>query len=97
MSPKSTRDWIYRIFIISHILPTLFLAVPLVIPNRVLPKWYKKPLELYLSTYDDPLVGGKSFPGGWFGGLSVCEVILQSPYFFWALTVPVGIPLCKTR
>src|SRR5271155_253792 len=42
--------------------------------------------------YNDPLVGGKSFPGGWFGGFYACEVLLQLPYFLWALTVPIGIP-----
>jgi len=36
------------------------------------------------------LVGGKSFPGGWFGGFYACEVLLQLPYFLWALTVPIG-------
>lgn len=60
------------------------------LPSHVLPAWSTKPLKLYLSTYNDPLGGGKSVPGGWFGGLLVCEVLLQLPYFVWALTLPVG-------
>jgi len=87
---RSTRDLIYRIFIIFHILPSVLLALPLVLPDSILPAWSKKPLELYLSTYNDPLGGGKSFPAGWFGGLSICEVLLQLPFFIWALTIPMG-------
>src|SRR5271170_2774321 len=88
---RSTRDLLYRVFIITHILPSVLLAIPGVLPSHLLPSWCNKPLQLYLSTYNDPLVGGKSFPGGWFGGFYVCEVLLQLPYFLWALSVPIGI------
>lgn len=88
---RSTRDVSYRIFIIIHILPSILLAIPGVLSNHILPPWSQKPLQLYLSTYNDPLAGGKSFPGGWFGGFSACEVLLQLPYFLWALTIPIGI------
>ena len=86
---RHSRDVLYRIFIICHIPATVILALPLVC-HPVLPLWTRKPLNLYLSTYNDPLVGGKSFPGGWFGGLSFCEVSLHLPYFLWTLTVPMG-------
>jgi len=87
---QRTRDLIYRTFIICHILPSLLLAVPLVLSPQALPSWYLKPLRLYLATYNDPLLGKKSYPGGWFGGLTLCEVVLQLPFFFWSLTIPVG-------
>lgn len=86
---RQTRDLIYRIFIICNILATIILALPLVC-QPVLPLWAQKPVDFYLSKYNDPIVGGKSFPGGWFGGLSVCEVFLHLPYFLWAVTIPVG-------
>ena len=87
---QRTRDLIYRTFIICHIIPTLLLAVPVVLSPQTLPSWCLKPLRLYLATYNDPLLGKKSYPGGWFGGLTLCEAVLQLPYFFWALTIPVG-------
>ena len=88
---QRTRDLIYRTFIICHIPPTLLLAVPLVLSPQALPPWCLKPLRLYLATYNDPLPGKKSYPGGWFGGLTLCEVVLQFPYFLWALSIPVGV------
>jgi hypothetical protein len=88
---RSTRDLIYRLFVISHIPPSLILALPQILPETIQPNWARKPLQWYLSTYNDPLGGGKSFPGGWFGGLTVCEVLLQLPYFLWALTMPIGM------
>ena len=90
LMPHSTLDVLYRLFIICHIAPTLLLAVPGVFPSCFLPLWSQKPLRWYLATYNDPLVGGKTFPGGWFGGLSACEVFLQLPYFLWAMTIPIG-------
>jgi hypothetical protein len=87
---RSTRDLIYRLFVISHIAPSILLALPQVVPGSLLPSWSTVPLQWYLTTYHDPLGGGKSFPGGWFGGLTVCEVLLQLPYFLWAVTVPIG-------
>jgi hypothetical protein len=88
---QRARDLIYRAFVISHIFPTLLLAVPLVLSPHAIPTWARKPLQFYLATYNDPLVGKKSYPGGWFGGMTLCEVALQLPYFLWTLTVPVGV------
>jgi hypothetical protein len=87
---RSTRDVLYRIYVIVHIFPSILLALPAVLPSSIVPAACLKPLQWYLSTYNDPLAGKKSFPGGWFGGFSVCEVLLQLPYFFWAATVPIG-------
>jgi hypothetical protein len=87
---RSTRDLIYRIFVITHVAPTLLMVLPLVIPPGYLPSWTRLPSKWYIDMSHDPLLRGKSLPGGWFGGLCVCEVLLQLPYFLWALTIPIG-------
>jgi hypothetical protein len=88
----STRDVIYRFFVFQHILPTVLFSFPAIIGPANLPGWVNQPKEWYLTTYNDPL-GVRSFPGGWFGGLTACEVFLQLPYFIWSLTVPIGSAL----
>ena len=87
---RQVRDFVYRLFIIVHIPPTIVLALPLILPQSILPSWARKGVEYYLSTHNDPLLAGKSYPGGWFGGLSVCEVLLHLPFFLWALRLPIG-------
>src|ERR1700721_1603174 len=91
---RSIRDLIYRIFIVIHIFPSVLLALPAVVGRAKLPFWCFTALDWYNSTYNDPLPSGKSWPGGWFGGLSICEILLQLPYFFWTLTLPIGLSLC---
>ena len=87
---RSTRDVLYRVYVIVHILPTVLLTLPAVLPASIVPAACLKPLQWYLSNYNDPLVAKSTYPGGWFGGLSVCEVLLQLPYFLWATTLPIG-------
>src|SRR5579859_7853267 len=65
---RSTRDVLYRIYVIIHIFPTILLALPAVLPSSIVPAPCLKPLQWYLSSYNDPLAGKKSYPGGWFGG-----------------------------
>jgi EXPERA (EXPanded EBP superfamily) len=87
---RSARDLLYRIYIIIHVFATSLLTVPVVLPRSMVPEICFKPLQWYLANYNDPLVGKKGFPGGWFGGFSVCEAWLQLPYFLWAIMLPIG-------
>src|SRR5579859_4393895 len=87
---RSARDIVYRVYITIHIFATVFLTVPAVLPSSLVPEVCLKPVQWYLANYNDPLVGKKGSPGGWFGGFSACEAWLQLPYFLWAITLPIG-------
>ncbi|CCG82961.1 3-keto-steroid reductase [Taphrina deformans PYCC 5710] len=73
-------DALTKYFFLAHIPITLLVDLSPLYPNRgffALSHWIK---QFYLSTFNDPLVGGLSNPGGWFASLLFLEGVVQLPH-----------------
>lgn len=76
-------DTVSRFFFLLHI--------PITVLCDLAPLYPKTPLfllphlirDFYLASFNDPLLAGKSQPGGWFSSFLVLEAVLQLPACVW--------------
>eukprot|EP00245_Coleochaete_scutata_P004462 TRINITY_DN170_c0_g1_i2.p1 TRINITY_DN170_c0_g1~~TRINITY_DN170_c0_g1_i2.p1 ORF type:complete len:173 (+),score=29.68 TRINITY_DN170_c0_g1_i2:68-586(+) len=74
-------DIIFIIFFIVHIPTSLLIDSQVVLPPGLFPQVLQDLLQFHISTNEDFLVGSKP---AWFIGLTMCELLVQVPYFFIA-------------
>lgn len=72
-------DVVLASFLASHIPVTLFFDAQIVLPASWFPDTLRDFSRLYLSWFNDPLLGA---PSVWFRSLVWCELLFQLPFFF---------------
>jgi len=72
-------DVVLVLFLASHIPVTLFFDAQIVLPASWFPDTLRDFSRLYLSWFNDPLLGA---PSVWFRSLVWCELLFQLPFFF---------------
>ncbi|QSL65663.1 hypothetical protein MERGE_002976 [Pneumocystis wakefieldiae] len=82
---KRPVDFLYICYFVIRIFVAFLIdLVPIYPENLRLEKLQKLQLW-YISTFEDPLMGWKSYPGGWFFSFIFCEAFFQLPLFFYGI------------
>ena len=76
-------DSITRWFFLLHIPITLLVDLSPLYPSSPLFAVPHAIRAFYLKSFNDPLLAGHSYPGGWFGSFLFLELVLQLPACIW--------------
>ncbi|EMR08994.1 hypothetical protein PNEG_02770 [Pneumocystis murina B123] len=87
-SPSLIRrpiDFLYTCYFVVRIFVALLIDLVPIYPAKLTLEKLTKLQLWYISTFKDPLMGWKSYPGGWFFSFIFCEAFFQLPLFFYGI------------